>query len=221
MMEHIKNSIGYANRFPAYILFIGIFEVAFISGRLADISLVGFLVSLVLEVILLGKISNLITAKEEPHNINILKENWLNYFIIVIAISSPIFLLDQANNIFTFSVLNHLILKISLTVFIAAISFYVLPIAFIKKINVQALLVGIYYLFTNFKYSIPLLSIVIISALVKFSPLLFITQFQSMGIYGIIPIVLLSSVLYVYIAVVVFGAATLTLSANYVQIEKA
>ena len=129
MKDHIRQSIILVNKYPGYILLIGILGVTFNFGAFAVISLIGFFVSLIFEVILLGKLSNLSINKPTSQNITIFKENWLNYLIITIIVGAPLLILGQVKNIFSFDMLNLLFIKILLTITMATLSLYALPIA--------------------------------------------------------------------------------------------
>ena len=211
-MDHIKKSVSLVNRYLIYILLIGITGIKAFPASVMYLTYIGLFISLVLEVILLGKLSFTITKTNIPSAAIILKEKWFNYFIITVLVAVPVIIFNLVSNLFSLNTAYLLFIKLFIIFITAALSIYVLPIAYMKNENIKSLIVGIYYLLTNLKYSIPILGILVAVHFSSFSPALILMQYNTLGIYGIMPIMMLFNTISVYLSAVIFSAATLSLT---------
>jgi len=189
-------------------------------GFLYNFTYLGLFISYILEIILLGKLTYSITSSTLPSNTSILKEKWANYLIVTILVILPSFLIAHLASLLSFSPYSIPFIEIGISFLMAALTIYVLPIAFLKNENIKAILVGVYYLFTNFTFSKPILFMLLAALFIKLIPVLIIMSFPFMGIYGIIPTMIASNIVATYIFILIFSAATITLVQNNNEIQE-
>jgi len=212
MMDHIKNSVPLVNRHLTYILLIGITGIRVFPVSVMYLTDIGLLISLVLEVILLGKLSFTITKTNIPSAAIILKEKWFNYFIITVLVAVPVIIFNLVSNLFSLNTAYLLFIKLFIIFISAALSIYALPIAYIKNESIKAIIVGVYYLLTNLKYSIPILFVLVAVHFSSFFPALLLMQYNTLGIYGIMPIMMFFNTISVYLSALIFSAAISSLT---------
>ena len=196
-------------------ILIGALSIEMYPGFLYNFTYLGLFLSYAIELILLGKLSYFIVSKTSPSKITIIKEKWTNFLIITLILAAPVFIVGWLGSLASINPYTVITLKITISLLISAIAIYALPIAFIKNENLKAILVSVYYLFTNINHSKPLLFMLLAAVIIGFIPIALIMSFPTLGIYGIIPTMIASNIVATYIYALIFCAATLSLTNNY------
>ena len=155
MKQLFAESVQILNPHLGLVLLVGICNIQLLSGVIAStLSLLGIIVSFVMGIVIYGRIISQIQGCAALPAFEIFKENWFNYIIVTMLLGLPLFLYFQLSKL--------LPLPIGLSIFgiralINTLAIYVLPLVFMKRLHLLAILAGIVFLIQNFKKSNPII----------------------------------------------------------------
>lgn len=133
-----------------------------ISNRLWDEFLILDLVAvLLLTILIFGRIVSRLVPGVSSGSWTILKENWINYVLAIAIIGAPqavlrIWVAGQLSTPYM-----HVVLAIVFSALFGVLTIYALPIVFLRKSSLAAILAGVAYLFKNLAASCGLAAIVV------------------------------------------------------------
>ena len=214
MKELLSKSIQILNTNVLLVLFIGICNIQILSGVLTYISLLGLVVSFVLSIIVYGRlVANIQGNTDIPAKL-IFKENWLNYIVAIILLGIPILLFSQLVKVLSTSAEILVFGKEGFRMLVNILAIYVLPIVFIKKQHVLAIMAGIIFFFQNFKKSIPLIMLAVFMFIIHATTMWLVVTWQlqlNQNIHALIPVMVLVNIAVTYLSFLVFTTACLIL----------
>ena len=176
------------------------------SGAFLYISLITLPLLIVIQIIAYGRFIEVIKGEQISSNILILKENWLNYLVVNIILFIPLL-------VFSLLPLRGWTSYIAQRIFGALINIltiYVLPLVYIKKENIVAIVGGILFMLRSLQYSLPLAAIVFFMFLIE---VLFKITFYKF-IHGIILFAVIAfplNIIFYYLSFTVFNMASMVL----------
>jgi hypothetical protein len=177
------------------------------------VSLVGFLISLLVGIVVYGRIVARVQGRRNPPNNEVLKNNWRNYVVVVVALAVPVLLFNYLAKLASISPESFILAKEGLNALVHMATIYVLPIVFIKNENLVAILAGIAYLFRNFTESLAIILLVAVMFLlnIAFSLSLIKSLSSELDIISLAPVMVLVNVVATYFVFLIFTAATVVL----------
>ena len=192
------------------ILVVGICDLRFFVGVMPLITLVGLIISVVASIVVHGKITAMITGMDGS-NSRILKENWLNYLIVTFVIAIPMMVFGLIEKLTNPSLTSVSLIKEVFEAIVLVVTIYALPIVFLKKQNVKAIILGIKFLLRNLKTSIPIATVTGIIFLIHTALLpQIIDIFQiKKGLWFLLPTMFVN-ILVAYFSFFIFAMATRT-----------
>jgi hypothetical protein len=211
--ETIINSVRIVNTDLALVLLAGVCSIRIFSGVMTVVSLAGLLISLLVGIIVYGRIVARVKGGRNPPSNTILKDYWLNYVVVVVVLALPALLFGQLAKLVSFSLESFILAKEGLNALVHMATIYVLPIVFIKNQNLVAILAGIAYLLQNIKGSLAILVLVAIMFAFNMVVMLGLIKVWSPeeGILSLVPFMVVVNVVFTYLAFMVFAAATVML----------
>ncbi|MCZ6731891.1 MAG: hypothetical protein O7B27_04965 [Gammaproteobacteria bacterium] len=214
MKEIITNSSRIVNANIGLVLLVGVCNIRILSGVMTYVSAVGLAVSIVLGIVVYGRIIARIEGESCLRSIDIVKENWLNYILVVVLLAAPVLLFSQVVKLFLISSQYFFLAKEGLAALINMATIYVLPIVFIKKQNVVAIFAGIAYFIQNLKRSLPIVGLVAFMYIINIAAAFgFISLMQPAGdILSIVPVMVVFNTFVTYLSFMIFAAASLVLT---------
>ena len=177
------------------------------------VSLVGLLISLLVGIIVYGRIVARVQGRRNPPSNEVLKDNWLNYLVVVVVLAVPVLLFNYLAKLAPFSPELFILAKEGLNALVHMATIYVLPIVFIKSENLVAILAGIAYLVRNFTQSLAIILLVAVIFSLKIAVSLSIIKSWSPGsdIFYLAPVMVLANIVATYFVFLIFTAATVVL----------
>lgn len=156
-------------------------------------------------ILIYGRIVSNIVPGTSSSSWEILKENGLNYVVAIAIIGAP----QIALRILAGGNLNTLLLKVGFGTLIGSVfgvlTIYVLPIVFIKKSSLTAVLAGVVFLWKNLAASSWIAGVVVFTYVMAAAGAVVFRADRTPGSFVII---LVTSVVGSYLNFVVFAAAT-------------
>ena len=167
------------------------------------LSLLFFIVALILYAGVFGYFSEIVKkGKGKLSFSDNVKRHFSNILVVSIILGLPVFLL---------TLLGFKPIGFMLFLAIRALTLYVFPFVFIGRINIEAIPLGIKFLLRNFKENITLLIIVVLIPIITFSSMLFMIKYLAGISSGIILFAYLSSLIKVYLNLLLFLVASMAL----------
>ena len=213
MKELLSKSSQILNTNIIFVLLVGIFNIQIYSGVMTYISFLGIVLSFLLGVIVYGRVVSQIQGGAVLPAVEILKVNWLNYIIVVILLGLPIFLYAQLSKLFPLPIEFSIYGKEGVRALINILAIYVLPIVFIKRQHVLAVMAGIVFFFQNLKKSVPIISLVLCVFFINSAAISWlIEQAQpALSIGTLLPVMAFVNIAATYLSFLVFTAASVVL----------
>lgn len=131
MTDSFVKSARLVNKYILLVVLIGVFHVSFFGGPMVYVSIVGLIVASLLGVIVGGKIVGNLENQEEKSWV-ILRENWLNYLVVLLVLGVPTLFLNQTAGFVPVSLEVFIAINGVIKAIVWLISMYVLPIVFIR-----------------------------------------------------------------------------------------
>ena len=134
------------------------------SGRLwEEFLILDLVVTLSLIILIYGRIVSRLVPGIASGSWTILKENWLNYVIAIAIIGAPqvalrIWIVGQLG-----TPLWYVLSAIMISALFGVLTIYALPIVFLRKSSLAAILAGVAYLFRNLAASYGMAAIVVLT----------------------------------------------------------
>ena len=177
------------------------------------VSLVGLLISLLVGIVVYGRIVARAQGRRNPPNNEVLKDNWLNYIVVVVVLALPVLLFNYLAKLAPFSIESFILAKEGLNALVHMATIYVLPIVFIKNENLVAILAGVAYLFRNFTESLTIILLVAVMFSLNIAVTLSITKAWSpeVDMLSLAPVMVLVNIVATYFVFLIFAAATVVL----------
>lgn len=177
------------------------------------VSLVGLLISLLVGIVVYGRIVARAQGRRNPPNNEVLKDNWLNYIVVVVVLALPVLLINYLAKLAPFSIESFILAKEGLNALVHMATIYVLPIVFIKNENLVAILAGVAYLFRNFTESLTIILLVAVMFSLNIAVTLSITKAWSpeVDMLSLAPVMVLVNIVATYFVFLIFAAATVVL----------
>jgi hypothetical protein len=209
----IINSVRIVNADIALVLLAGVCGIRIFGGVMTVVSLVGLMISLLVGIIVYGRIAARAQGKRNPPNNKILKGCSLNYVVVVVVLSVPLLLFDYLAKLASFSPESFILAKEGVNALVHMVTIYVLPIVFLKNENLIAILAGIAYLFRNFTESLSIVFLVAAMFLLNIAVSLNMVKAWSpeLNILSLAPVMVLVNVVATYLVFLIFAAATVVL----------
>ncbi len=129
-----------------------------------------------------------------------------NFLIISMIINAPIFLVVYFINAGNYIQVKYI--EVFVQIIIYAFTIYILPVVFIKRINLSAIPLGIKFLLKNFKYSLPLVFLCFLEGVVKLMGFFGLMALRK-GIFETVFFVYIFGLIYNYLFLVVFISASI------------
>ncbi|WP_316368943.1 hypothetical protein [Candidatus Thiodiazotropha sp. CDECU1] len=215
-MELISRSIRIVNEQISLLLLSGVIGIQFYYGAFAYISVVGMLASIVIGIIIYGQITIKVRGEEVLPAKEILKRNWVNYIVVMLIIGVSTLAIIQVIKILSTSAVFLALSQSAIKTLMSIITIYVLPIVFLKKEHMLAIVTGLVFLFQNIRKSIPLILLAGLIFIVEIllGQILVQQGQQSTNVYSLVPTLIVINIVVTYISFLIYTAATLVLIPN-------
>nr|BAJ06950.1 hypothetical protein [uncultured bacterium] len=214
MKETIIQASRDVNADIILVLVVGVCGIRIFGGAMTWFSIAGLILSLVVSIVLYGRIINRARGMSIRPSATLINENWLNYFIVLIVLAVPVLLFGQVVKLLTLTPTAAVLTKEGIDTLVRIVAIYVLPIVFLKKENLIAIVTGIIFLFKSLRVSLPIIGIVIVMGLVHATVLLrAIEIFPSEdGLLTYVPQMMIVNTFLTYLAFLVSAAASRVLT---------
>jgi hypothetical protein len=163
MNSRLLGAAGTVMPYWRWILFLGVAAV-FGSNRIwPEFSFPILIVVFAVTIFIYGRIVSDIVSGYTPGARRIMLENWLNYLIVVLIVGVPqgVFRVLVAGRLDSW--LEYVFFTTILGSVLSVLTIYALPIAFLKKSNLGAVLAGVVYLSRNMAVSGWIAGVVVIA----------------------------------------------------------
>ena len=213
MKELLSKSAQILNTNIGLVLLTGICNIQILSGVMTYISLLGIILSFVLGIIVYGRVVAQIQGNTSIQAFEIFKVNWLNYIIAVILLGLPILLYAQLSKLLPMSIELSIYGKEGIKTLVNILAIYVLPIVFIKRQHLLAIMAGVVFFIQNLKKSAPLIFLVVCIFFINITAMLWLIQQAqpNSSILSFLPVMVFVNVAVTYLSFLVFTAASLVL----------
>ncbi|OUR64918.1 hypothetical protein A9Q79_06420 [Methylophaga sp. 42_25_T18] len=216
MKQLFTQSVQLLNAHLGWVLFVGICNTQLLSGEIAsNLSLLGIIVSFIMGIIIYGRIIAQIQGRDALPAFKIFKENWFNYIIVTMLLGLPLFLYAQLSKLFPIPVEFSIFGKEAIRALINTLAIYVLPLVFIKRLHLLAILAGIVFLIQNFKKSIPIIFMIVCMFFIYAAMWFWLMQQtqSDISLFSLLPVMALVNISVSYLTFLIFTAASLVLVA--------
>lgn len=164
MTNYLKESIKIINANFIFVLVLALTSIWITGGTARYLACFMGILSLIVTPAIYGRFIDIISKNKATSLIQLFKEHWLNFYIVLFSLFIPLF-------IFTLVVLSLLsvekntyseVLHILATIFHISL-IYIIPLIFIKKESFSIVPIGIKYLSNNFRKTLPLIGLTFVS----------------------------------------------------------
>jgi len=174
------------------------------------ITVLNFFLSLLIFPVVYGRIKENITGESHLSFWQTFEKYRLNYYVVWFILIAPAFAFSFVfGNLFDWT--TRTIIQFGITTVISVFTIYVLPLVFLIEKNTVTIPLGIRCLFNNFKYSLPLLMLVLFISVIRILFKIKIPLFLSNQPILLIPYVLVHNFLSLYISFIIFTMASMLL----------
>lgn len=161
MSEAINNALKLLISYWPVVLVIGLLQTIIIINVVTAVaSIIGIVLALCFEIALYARIVSSVKGEAPPSVPAALKQNAINYLIVLFVLSGPALCLQIFLSAINAFGVEGFIAKNVLMASISCLSIYVFPIVFVKVTNLSAIPVGFAYLLKSFAFSLPLFGFV-------------------------------------------------------------
>jgi hypothetical protein len=207
-------SVRAVNAELALVLLVGILSLRISFGSHAWISIVLVVLSIAAGIVAYGRILSRVRGLDVQRSTDILKENGLNYLVVVTVLAIPALVFSQAAKLLTFSRLPYLLTREALDAVVHMATVYVLPVVFLSKEHLFAVIVGMACLFKTPGKSLPL--IILVGAMYSIHTAVLLRGIAVMKeeteLLRLVPLVVATSIAFSYLNYLAFAAAALLLT---------
>lgn len=213
MQELLSKSAKVVNSNVALVVISGICNLQVFSGIMAYVSAIGILVSFIVCIIIYGRISEQVVDEHRTQWLEILKTHWLNYVVVASLLSIPAIIFTQLIMQLSTAEDAYIYEREAIKFIIYLLAIYVLPIVFIKKQHIIAILAGVTYLFQHLKNSIPIIILVVIMFVINLLLLQWFIQISQSpeGVISLLPVIALFNIGISYLSFLIYAAACIVL----------
>jgi hypothetical protein len=205
MKKGLRDSIDAVSPFWPLVFCVGLGGVIGSNRIWQEFLVLDLIITLSITILIYGRIISSMAQGSHSNSWTILKENWLNYVIAVAIIGAPqvalrVLVAGQPVTLFVYVVFGTLISSV-----FGVLTIYALPIVFLKKSSLAAILAGVIYLSRNLATSIWIAGIVVIThVLAAAGALVFRVEATPWSFV----LVLVSAVVGAFLSFVAFAAAS-------------
>ena len=163
MDSGLRDAVGTVMPYWRWVLFLGV-AVVFGSNRIwPEFSIPILIVVFAVTIFIYGRIVSDIVSGYTPSARRIMLENWLNYLIVVSIVGVPqgvfrVMVAGRLDSWFAYVFFTTILGSV-----LSVLTIYALPIAFLKKSNLGAVLAGVVYLSRNMAVSGWIAGVVVIA----------------------------------------------------------
>lgn len=167
LKQHFMNAFKVVNH---YVLFVVLIGVASAIMRYPVISVVSLIISILVHIIIFGKITHAIKGKANDSVIALLRANTVNYLAVAVVMSGVFFLLNRSFiSMYELTGFYNREYAVALTgllkTTLKSLSIYILPFVFVYNVSLPAITKGFMFFFRNPEYSIFIIPISTLSIL--------------------------------------------------------
>ncbi len=163
MKSAFRNSVNIVVPYWPWITFLGVAGV-FVSNRIwQEFSIPILLAGFAITIYIYGRIVSDSVQESRQSAWQILQENWINYLIVVVILGTPQIAFRVAAAGRFGSWILYVLISTILGSAVGVLAIYALPIAFLKKTSLGAILAGVVYLSRNLAASLWIVGVVVIA----------------------------------------------------------
>lgn len=212
MKKYFTESIKIVKANYAFIVVLAALNATCTFAKTGNMTLMrsAFIISpIFISIIIYGRFTQIITGEQRKSFLRIFKKHWFNFFITVFVLGGCMLVLTHLFRL----LFSGQIKAISWFAggLINILTIYVLPIVFLKHHNIGAIPLGITYLFKNFKYTLPLLLLTLLTSVVGHLSPFFVVLFSKSNLFLIVAFSFINSFLLYFIDFTVFVTASIIL----------
>ena len=210
MKEHFKISSKIVNQHIVLVGLVGLFNVSFLSGAMAYVSMAALMLSFFMVIVVNGKITQSIEQKDEKTVFHIIRDNWKNYLIVLVAVGAPVFLFNYLLKFAPLSAETHILLKEAAKASMWVVTIYVMPILFIKRRGLMSVFAGISYFFNHIRQSMQIATFVAAMFIINTGGYLWAFGQVQKGIdvTNTLPVMVILNIISTYLSFIAYAAAT-------------
>ena len=177
---------------------------------MAYVSIAALILSFFIVIVVNGKITQAIERKEEQGALRIVRENWMNYLIALLAVGAPVFLFNYLIKFIPLSAEQHILLKEAVKASMWVVTIYVMPIVFIKRLGIMSVVSGIAYFFSHIRQSMQIAIFITAMFIINAGGYLWVIEQVQNGVdvVNAIPVMVVLNSASTYLSFIAFAAAT-------------
>jgi len=205
----IIDAVRNVNADIALVLLAGLFGVQFEPDDVAWLHLVGLGASLLLWIVVCGRIVARVRGAQQPSSAKILKDHGVNYLVVTLLLVMPVLLFEHLVKLASPSFWSFLLSQMGWRALVDAATIYVMPVVFLKGKGAVAVPVGIALLMHRLKESLFLVGVVAVIFVVDLATLAEFSRVWSpdADIHDFTPLWAARGVAVTYLSFVVFAGA--------------
>ena len=194
---------------------VGVCGFHVFGGVMTWVFIAEVIVSFVVGIVIYGRIIARVNGRSPGASATILKENWSNCLLVLMVLAIPTLIFGQISGLFASTPTSYVLTKKVLDASVRLLTIYVLPIVFLKKENMIAILTGIIYLFRSLRMSLPIVGIAALIELARTSVLLRVEEVLQKNEqiqFSHVTQIIVVNIICTYLAFVVFASAARVLT---------
>ena len=153
MINTLFNSVKLVNSNSLYVLVLGVLSSQALFIGMPEVYWLAYAVSLCIEVVVFRKIVSVTKGENYIGYVPSLKQNLVNYVLVTLILTGIVILFEFLVRKLPLSTYELITINIGMKATVTLLTAFVLPVVLIKHVNLQAIPVGIIYLFSNIKRS--------------------------------------------------------------------
>jgi hypothetical protein len=192
------------------------------SYILSVVAILNVVLSVIVTPAIYGRLADIAMKKQKESFKKIIEDNWLNFYITLIAIELPLIVylvfIQGSMPVMAGKITQHIIAAI-----IGVLSIYIIPMVFIKGISLTTIPRGIRFLKGTIIYSLPLILLTLLFFIIKAGAELSMTyhfQYFSNNPLMLVTVGLIQNILINFIGLLVFVAACMVLIDGELVVEQ-
>ncbi len=204
MKKYIIQSINLMNDHIILVCLISIIEMPPLIFKFPALMIVQVVLRFIVLIYIYGLLIDIILSRKNDFK-QIISSNAVNYIIVRIMISVPVIILMILSSPFSLTVKS--IIRYLASFLIYLLTVYVIPLIFIKRLNIQVIKPGVQYFMSNLSFNRPFIILIGLELVVTIVASTLITNYNSGTILARFALQFIIN----YINFMVFGLAALVL----------
>ncbi len=215
MTKNLAESIIIINANFIFVLVLAFTGIWIAGGSATAPACFILILSFIVTPAIYGRFIDLISGNRTTPLTQLFRMHWLNFYAVVFSLSIPIFIFILVSQLLVpfEKIIFSVIVRIFATT-LHIILIYITPMIFIKKENFTVVPVGMKYLSTNFKKTLPLIGISVFASIFTWAATVFKESsplFSADNIFFVVAFAFFHNLILTYLNLMVLLSAGITL----------